>query len=181
MFEGGVIICFDVKMKQCIDYLKNFGFVDEVMVVVFGINGKMSEVNVVFGLLQFQYIDDVFVCCQEIDVCYWELLCDILGICCFLDVGEIVVNYVYFLIFVELEYLLSWDVLYMQFCNCDIYVCCYFYLLILDFLMYCGLLFVSCVNLLVVVDVLMKVLCLLIYLVLMEYDLWCIVGVIVEY
>lgn len=47
--------------------------------------------------------------------------------------------------------------------------------------MYCGLLFVSCVNLLVVVDVLMKVLCLLIYLVLMEYDLWCIVGVIVEY
>ena len=42
-FEGGAIICHDAKLKQRIDYLKNFGFADEVTVVAPGINGKMSE------------------------------------------------------------------------------------------------------------------------------------------
>lgn len=51
IFEGGVIISFDVKIKLCIDWLKNFGIVDELIVIVLGINGKMSEINVVFGLV----------------------------------------------------------------------------------------------------------------------------------
>src|SRR6185436_13686986 len=37
-FEGGAIICPDEKTKQRIDYLKNFGIVDEVTVVAPGIN-----------------------------------------------------------------------------------------------------------------------------------------------
>lgn len=51
IFEGGVIISFDVKIKLCIDWLKNFGIVDELIVIVLGINGKMSEINVVFGFV----------------------------------------------------------------------------------------------------------------------------------
>ena len=42
-FEGGAIICPDEKSRQRINYLKNFGFADEVTVVAPGINGKMSE------------------------------------------------------------------------------------------------------------------------------------------
>ncbi len=57
-FEGGAIVCPDAKTKQHIDHLKNFGFVDEVTVVAAGINGKMSEINAAFGLLQLKHIDD---------------------------------------------------------------------------------------------------------------------------
>ena len=53
-FEGGAIVCPDAKTKQRIDHLKNFGFVDEITVVAAGINGKMSEINAAFGLLQLQ-------------------------------------------------------------------------------------------------------------------------------
>jgi hypothetical protein len=38
--------------------LKNFGFADEVTVVAAGINGKMSEINAAFGLLQLKGIDE---------------------------------------------------------------------------------------------------------------------------
>ena len=41
--EGGAIVCHDEKMKKRIDYLKNFGFADEVTVVAPGINAKMNE------------------------------------------------------------------------------------------------------------------------------------------
>jgi len=56
-FEGGAIVCPDAKTKQRIDHLKNFGFVDEITVVAPGINGKMSELNASFGLLQLKGID----------------------------------------------------------------------------------------------------------------------------
>jgi len=53
-FEGGAIVCPNAKTKQHIDHLKNFGYVDEVTVVRPGINGKMSEINSAFGLLQLR-------------------------------------------------------------------------------------------------------------------------------
>jgi dTDP-4-amino-4,6-dideoxygalactose transaminase len=56
-FEGGAIICHDAKLKQRIDYLKNFGFADEVTVVAPGINGKMSEFQAALGLLQLKHVD----------------------------------------------------------------------------------------------------------------------------
>ncbi|HRQ56059.1 MAG TPA: DegT/DnrJ/EryC1/StrS family aminotransferase [Azoarcus taiwanensis] len=56
-FEGGAIICPDAKIKQRIDYLKNFGFANEVTVVAPGINGKMNEVSAAMGLLQLRHID----------------------------------------------------------------------------------------------------------------------------
>jgi dTDP-4-amino-4,6-dideoxygalactose transaminase len=79
-FEGGAIICPDAKTKQRIDHLKNFGFVDEVTVVAPGINGKMSEINAAFGLLQLQHIDEALARRKEIDAAYRELLSGILRI-----------------------------------------------------------------------------------------------------
>jgi hypothetical protein len=43
--EGGALVCHSAEMKQQIDYLKNFGFEDETVVVAPGINGKMDEVD----------------------------------------------------------------------------------------------------------------------------------------
>src|SRR5690606_9398688 len=69
-FEGGAIVCPDATLKKRIDRLKNFGFVDEVTVVAPGINGKMSEVNAAFGLLQLQHIDHALQRRREIDQFY---------------------------------------------------------------------------------------------------------------
>ena len=71
-FEGGAIVCPDAKTKQRIDHLKNFGFVDEVTVVAPGINGKMSEINAAFGLLQLKDIDAALQQAQRIDARYRE-------------------------------------------------------------------------------------------------------------
>jgi dTDP-4-amino-4,6-dideoxygalactose transaminase len=56
--EGGAIICHDEKMKERIDYLKNFGFVDEVTIVTPGINAKMNELQAAYGILQSKYVEE---------------------------------------------------------------------------------------------------------------------------
>jgi len=73
-FEGGAIVCPDAKTKLQIDQLKNFGFVDEVTVIAPGINGKMSEINAAFGLLQLKHIDHAIKQRQAVDQHYRFLL-----------------------------------------------------------------------------------------------------------
>ncbi len=68
------------KQKKRIDQLKNFGFVDEVTVVASGINGKMSEINAAFGLLQLKHIDDALQQRKAIAQRYREALGGIAGI-----------------------------------------------------------------------------------------------------
>ena len=133
-FEGGAIICPDEKTKRRIDHLKNFGFVDEVTVVAAGINGKMSEINAAFGLLQLKGIDEALAKRQAIDAHYRESLKDILGIRC-ADGGSHVANYAYFPIFVEKNR----DTLYETLKENGIFGRRYFYPLISDFPMYRGL------------------------------------------
>jgi dTDP-4-amino-4,6-dideoxygalactose transaminase len=78
-FEGGAIISPDAKTKQRIDHLKNFGFVDETTVVAPGINGKMSELNAAFGLLQLKHINAAMLRRKEIDQTYRSALKEIKG------------------------------------------------------------------------------------------------------
>ena len=52
--EGGALICHSAEMKQQIDYLKNFGFEDETVVVGPGINSKMDEIRAAYGLLNLK-------------------------------------------------------------------------------------------------------------------------------
>ena len=55
--EGGALVYHDEKTKKRIDYLKNFGFADEVTIVAPGINGKMDEVRSAYGLLNLKQVD----------------------------------------------------------------------------------------------------------------------------
>ncbi len=100
-FEGGAIVCPDAKTKIRIDQLKNFGLVDEVRVIAPGINGKMSEINAAFGMLQLKHIDKAFARRKEIDATYRERLEGVKGIRCVKDAREKVANYAYFPILVE--------------------------------------------------------------------------------
>jgi len=138
-FEGGAIVCHDAKTKQRIDNLKNFGIVDEVTVVAPGINGKMSEINAAFGLLQLKGIDNALQQRRDIDARYRENLAGVKGIHCVSDTGENVRNCAYFPILVQAEYPLHRDALYQMLRDNGIVARRYFYPLISDFPMYRGM------------------------------------------
>lgn len=136
-FEGGAIISPDAKTKKRIDQLKNFGFVDEVTVVASGINGKMSEINAAFGLLQLKHIDQALEQRKAIAQRYREALSSIEGI----ELVQLTEhsNNAYFPILVQDSYPLSRDELYELFKANGIHVRRYFFPLISEFPMYRGL------------------------------------------
>jgi dTDP-4-amino-4,6-dideoxygalactose transaminase len=162
-FEGGAIVCQDSKTKQRIDHLKNFGFVDEVTVVAPGINGKMSEINAAFGLLQLKGIDAALLKRKAIDARYREVLAGVTGIHCLSDACEKVANYAYFPIMVGPDYALGRDALYEVLQNKGIYARRYFYPLISDFPMYRGMPSAAHANLPVAKAAAEQVICLPIY------------------
>ncbi|MFM0499098.1 dTDP-4-amino-4,6-dideoxy-D-glucose aminotransferase VioA [Paraburkholderia caffeinilytica] len=179
-FEGGAIICQDAKTKQRIDHLKNFGFVDETTVVASGINGKMSEINAAFGLLQLQHIDEALARRAQIDAIYRERLRDVPGIRCLPKAGEKVANHSYFPILVGPDYPISRDALYQKFRDHDIYARRYFYPLISDFPIYRGLPSARRENLPVAHAAAQQVLCLPIFPALTDNMLDRIVGLVAD-
>jgi dTDP-4-amino-4,6-dideoxygalactose transaminase len=162
-FEGGAIVCPDAKTKQRIDQLKNFGFVDETTVVASGINGKMSELNAAFGLLQLKHIDTALARRKEIDSVYRSQLAGVKGIQCLDESGEAQSNHSYFPILVQTDYPLSRDALYQKLKDQGIFARRYFYPLISDFPMYRSMPSAQRDNLPIAVDAANKVMCLPIY------------------
>lgn len=177
-FEGGAIVCPDAKTKQRIDYLKNFGFADEVTVTAPGINGKMSEVNSAFGLLQLNYIDRALERRKAIEANYREALSKVPGISLLPVPGETRGNASYFPIFVESGYALSRDGLYQKLKDAGIHGRRYFYPLISDMPMYRGLPSALREKLPVAHEIVEKVICLPIYPALTAEDQLAVISVI---
>lgn len=162
-FEGGAIVCPDAKTKQRIDQLKNFGFVDEITVVAPGINGKMSEINAAFGLVQLKHISRALQCRAEIAEVYRNALAQVKGVRLLPEAEQTVANHSYFPILVEEGYPLSRDALYQRLREHNVHARRYFYPLISDFSMYRGLPSAARSNLPVAAQAADKVLCLPIY------------------
>lgn len=135
-FEGGAIVSPDAKTKLRIDRLKNFGYVDETTVVAPGINGKMSEVNAAFGLLQLKHVDTAIARRKNIDTTYREALQGIRGIRALNGIAPTVANYAYFPVLVEPQYPLGREALYQRLKDDGIFARRYFYPLITNFPMY---------------------------------------------
>lgn len=179
-FEGGAIVCPDAKTKQRIDFLKNFGFADEVTVMAPGINGKMNEVQAAFGMLQLKHIDYAITRRREIDNFYREKLALIRGIKILLPCKNSTQNYSYFPILVEASYPISRDALYEKLKEQNIFARRYFYPLISEFPMYRGLNSAQRDNLPVASDISLRVLCLPIYPDLELHELENIIDIIVR-
>ncbi len=162
-FEGGAIVCPDAKTKQRIDHLKNFGFVDEVTVVAPGINGKMSEVNAAFGLLQLKHMGTVMQRRAEVDAFYRSQLADVPGLHILPKGTQTVANHSYFPVLVTPEFKVSRDALYEHLKANGVNARRYFYPLISDFPMYRGLPSAGRDNLPVAARAADQVLCLPIY------------------
>lgn len=179
-FEGGAIVCPDIKTKKRIDDLKNFGFHDEVTVVAPGINAKMNEIQSAFGLLQLKHIDKALAHRQEIDALYRKELANIKGISYPALPANTKYNYAYFPILVEKEYSLTRGELNDKLRKQGIIPRRYFYPLISEFPMYRGLPSASQQNLPVAHKIAESVLCLPIYPALEAEEQQKIVGIIKE-
>jgi dTDP-4-amino-4,6-dideoxygalactose transaminase len=163
-FEGGAIVCHDEKTKQRIDFLKNFGFSDEVTVVAPGINAKMNEFQAALGLHQLKYFHEVVRVRKTIALLYREQLKNIDGVRFLSENPEVYTNYSYFPIFIDKKhYGSSRDEVYSLLKKNNIYTRRYFYPLISKFPIYRGLPSSSVENLPTAERIGNEVLCLPIY------------------
>lgn len=138
--EGGAMVMHDAKVKQRIDYLKNFGFAGETQVVAPGINSKVDEMRSAYGLLNLRQVDDAIEARHKVAVAYRAALRDIPGVTFFDDMPGVRHNYSYFPIFIEAEkYGMTRDELYFKMREADILGRRYFYPLISEFTTYRGL------------------------------------------
>lgn len=138
--EGGALVMHEEKMKKRIDYLKNFGFADEVTVVAPGINSKMDEMRAAYGLLNLKQVDVAIEARHQIAVKYRETLREVDGITFFDDVPGVRHNYSYFPIFIdENKYGMTRDELYFKMKEQNVLGRRYFYPLISTFSTYRGL------------------------------------------
>jgi dTDP-4-amino-4,6-dideoxygalactose transaminase len=163
-FEGGAIIAHDEKTKKRIDFLKNFGFANEVTVVGPGINAKMNEFQSALGLLQLKYVNSNLYKRKEISKIYTRELSGLQGIRVLDEMENVRHNYSYYPIFIDKEnYDIDRDNLYNKFKENNIYVRRYFYPLISQFPTYRDLESAKPENLPVAEKITEQVLCLPIY------------------
>ena len=138
--EGGAMVMHDKKTKQRIDYLKNFGFANEIEVVGPGINSKMDEIRSAYGLLNLKQVDAAIAARQKVAVAYRKALRNVDGISFWDDMPGVRHNYSYFPIFVDAEkYGMTRDELYMKLKDQGVWSRRYFYPLISEFSTYRGL------------------------------------------
>ncbi len=100
-FEGGAIITKDEELKKRIDFLKNFGFADEVTVIAPGINGKMNEFQSVIGLLSLDIIDEEIAKRKKVTLAYFKHFENVKGIKVFDNFNGYEYNYSYFPILID--------------------------------------------------------------------------------
>lgn len=138
--EGGALVMHDAETKKRIDYLKNFGFANEVTVVGPGINSKMDEIRAAYGLLNLRQVDAAIEARHQVAIKYREALRGVEGITFFDDMPGVKHNYSYFPIFVDAEkYGMTRDELYFKMKEQNVLGRRYFYPLISEFSTYRGL------------------------------------------
>ena len=180
-FEGGAIVCHDEKTKKRIDFLKNFGFADEVTIVAPGINAKMNEVQAAMGLLQLKYLAGAIDKRKGMAHRYMEKLREIAGIR-FLDLrSHVDYNFPYFPIFIDKRVFGACrDDVYNNLQTENIFTRRYFYPLITEFPAYKSLPSALNENLPVAVRIAAEVLCLPIYPDLASEDIDRIVDIVIK-
>lgn len=139
--EGGALIFRDSGLKSTFDYLKNFGFKNEVEVVMPGTNAKMNEMQALMGLQVLRHMDEILARRAKITALYRERLKDVPGIKMTPPMSaDVRYNYAYFPIEVnEQEFGLSRDGLYQALKQYNVYARRYFYPLVSDFACYQGI------------------------------------------
>lgn len=162
--EGGAIICHDERTKKQIDFLKNFGFMNETTVIEPGINAKMNELQSAFGLLQLKHIDENIAKRKDITDYYRKHLKGIEGLSFLNDINGVQHTYSYFPVIIDYKkYGKTRDTVYEELKKHNIFTRRYFYPLISEFPVYRNLISARKENLPVAEKIASQVLCLPIF------------------
>ncbi len=133
--EGGMLIFKDAGLKAKFDYLKNFGFKNEVEVVMPGTNAKMNEIQALMGIHVSKYLDRIVQKRCSITDLYRERLKDVPGIRLVPSLPpDVNYNYAYMPVEVnEEEFGMDREALYERLKEWNVYTRRYFYPLVCDF------------------------------------------------
>ncbi|MGZ4960931.1 MAG: DegT/DnrJ/EryC1/StrS family aminotransferase [Limisphaerales bacterium] len=136
--EGGLLMFSDTGNKKIFDYLKNFGFENELEVVMPGTNAKMNEIQALMGLQVLQYLDGIIDRRKHIDAVYRDRLRFIPGVRFpALPPDNIQFNYAYFPVEIDADaFGMSRDDLYAALHRYNVFTRRYFYPLVPDFSCY---------------------------------------------
>ena len=136
--EGGMLIFKEAGLKSRFDYLKNFGFKNEVEVVMPGTNAKMNEMQALMGAQVLRYLDEVIEKRARITELYRDLLKEVPGIHLPPPFPpEIKYNYAYMPIEVDKqEFGMDREALYEKLKEWNVFTRRYFYPLVCDFACY---------------------------------------------
>ena len=136
--EGGMLIFQESGLKDIFDYLKNFGFKNEVEVVMPGTNAKMNEMQALMGIQVLNYIQDIIRKRAKITDVYRACLKEVPGIRLVPPLSpDIKYNFAYMPIEVdEQEFGMSRDALYENLTKYNVYSRRYFYPLVCDYACY---------------------------------------------
>lgn len=136
--EGGMLCFQENGRKSIFDFLKNFGFKNEVEVVIPGTNAKMNEMQALMGIQVLKYLDEIIDRRSKITDLYRACLEKVPGIHLVPDLSpDIRYNYAYMPIEVdEKEFGMSRNDLYERLKQWNVYTRRYFYPLVCDFSCY---------------------------------------------
>lgn len=136
--EGGLLIFKEPGLKETFDYLKNFGFKNELEVVMPGTNAKMNEMQALMGIQMFKYLEEMIEERARIVELYRQMLENSAGIHLTPVIPpDIRCNHGYMTVEVdEKEFGMSRDRLYEELKKYNVFSRRYFYPLICDYACY---------------------------------------------
>jgi len=139
--EGGMLTFGDQTLRRRFDYLKNFGFENEVEVVMPGTNAKMNELQALMGRLVLKGMGEIVEKRCQIAETYRRELMSTPGIRAALPASPgVEYNHAYFPVEVEeREFGASRDDLYQELKEWNVFSRRYFYPLVTDFACYRGI------------------------------------------
>ncbi len=139
--EGGMVIFREAGLKGVFDYLKNFGFKNEVEVVMPGTNAKMNEMQALMGIQVLKCLEDTIQKRRKITELYRSRLTDVPGIRLAPVLSrDVHYNYAYMPVEVDhKEFGMSRDALYEKLKEWNVFSRRYFYPLICDYPCYRGI------------------------------------------
>ena len=136
--EGGMLVFQKAALKETFDFLKNFGFKNEIEVVSAGTNAKMNELQALMGIQVLSYFQEIKEKQKRIAELYRSRFQEVPGILlppppCL----EVDYNFGYMPIEVEREkFGITRDELYKRLKEWNVFARRYFYPLICDYLCY---------------------------------------------
>jgi dTDP-4-amino-4,6-dideoxygalactose transaminase len=133
--EGGLLIFQNPDLRGTFNYLKNFGFKNEIEVVMPGTNAKMNEMQALMGILVLKHFEKITRHRAKITMAYRSRLQAIKGIHLVPPLSpEITLSHAYMPIEIdENEFGISRDALYENLKLWNVYARRYFFPLVCDY------------------------------------------------